>query len=169
MEPMTVAMVVGSLLQAGSALNASNQQVQALKDQANYRAMVLATNRKIAQFQAAEAIEAGDKEANRIRKIRDKVLGAQKVSLAAQGLDITSGTALDLQNETEMFSELDIQTAKNNAWKEAWGIKVKAEQMGIEGRIADMATQSQIKSTYATGGLQALGFGLQAANYAKKG
>jgi hypothetical protein len=167
-DPWTAAMIVTTIVQAGLSIAGANQQAESLKEQAQFRAMALASNRKLAEFQAQEAIDAGNTEANKIKTYQQKVIGSQQASLAAQGLDTTSGTALNLQQETNYFAERDIQTTKNNAWKEAWGIKINAEQMGLQGKFADMATQSQINSTYLTGGLQALNYGLQAANVYRK-
>ncbi len=167
MDPWTIAMIGTTIVQAGLSLAGANQQAEALREQAEFRAMALASNRKLAEFQAQEAIDAGDREVNKIKSYQRKIIGSQQVSLAAQGLDITSGSALALQDETNYFAERDIQTTKINAWKEAWGIKIKAEQMGLEGKLADMTTKNQINSTYLTGGLQTLNYGLQGAKLAK--
>ena len=51
---------------------------------------------------------------------------AQRVNLAAKGLDLTYGTAADLQDQTDFFGQSDVATTRTNARKEAWARKSQA-------------------------------------------
>lgn len=67
------------------------------------------------------ALEEGARQAGQARTQGSQVLGAQRVALAINNLDATSGTAADLQASSAIFSELDATTAQNNARAAALG------------------------------------------------
>jgi hypothetical protein len=54
--------------------------------------------------------------------------GRQRSALAASGTDVQSGSALDLLGDTRLMSDLDAQTIRNNAAREAFGYKAVAGQ-----------------------------------------
>lgn len=166
-EPFTIAALVISGLQAGSAIVSSQRQAQALNEQARYRGMILDANRRLAQSQTKDLFRAGEYEVSQIQMLRDRTLGSQRASLASQGVDMTSGSAASLLLETQMMSERDIQTARNNAWQRAWGVQVEAEMQGLQGQMMQAASRAQADATLLTGGLQALGYGMQGLAIAK--
>lgn len=165
-----------------SGVSAYNQS-EALKMQGEYQKQIYEQNTRFAEAQSTDAIRRGDKDAverlrrgNRdvstIKKNRAQTIGAQRASLAAQGLDIESGSAADIQAETaalgaeDMISadeaaKLDALTIKNNAWREAWGFKVQAFDYSTRGQLALSTSQNQARNTLVTGGLQTLNYGLQ--------
>ena len=81
---------------------------------------VAARNAKIADMQAEDALRRGENEAAALRRQVAATKSAQRVSLAAKGLDLTYGTAADLQDQTDFFGEYDVATVRANARKEAW-------------------------------------------------
>lgn len=161
MEPVTLAMIAATALQYVSSQQAAKTQQDALEQQAKFRAMAIEVNRKVSDYQAREALSAGQKASYKLKTYQDKMLAAQQLSLIAQGVSPTMGTALALQKETVMLSNLDIQTAQNNAWREAWGYRMQAEQLGLEGRLSQMATATQIAGIQSQATLQGISYGLQ--------
>lgn len=127
-------------------------------------------NAKAAEFQADDAIRRGDRAAQAARREGRQVKGMQRATAAAQGIDPNSGTAADLQDQTDLFSELDATTLRGNAFREALGYKLQAKDLSGRGQLAQMAANTQGKMTLATGGLQALGYLTQAGrDFAKMG
>lgn len=100
------------------------QQAKASKSMANYNAQVADGNAKMAEHSAQDAIRRGDEEAAAIRRNADMLKGSQRASMAARGLDLTQGTAQELQDQTDFFSQTDQATARNNAQREAWATRV---------------------------------------------
>jgi len=109
------------------------------------------------QTQAQKAIErvrrriiasrAQEAEA-RIRQRGNKAVGAQRAAMAAQGIRLDTGSALDVQQETKAISELDALTIKNNALREAFGYGVSTDY------AASMSSAKSVDSLLS-GGLQA--------------
>lgn len=93
-------------------------------------------NAIFAERQAQDAEQRGELDAGRMRRKTEQVIGAQRTSLAAQGVDVNRGSALDVQADAAYLGELDAQTIKNNAAKEAWGYRVQASDYRARGKTA---------------------------------
>lgn len=93
-------------------------------------------NAQIADLQAQDAIERGAVQEKMQRRQTEQVIGSQRTSLAAQGVDVNKGSAMDVQADAAYLGELDALTIKNNAAKEAWGYKVQAQDARFKGKIA---------------------------------
>jgi hypothetical protein len=118
----------------------------------DYRRQQLELSRELAEIQAKDAIIRGERSAE-AAKIRTKLLiGKQRVSLAAQGIDIESGSALNIQQETAEFGAVDELTIRNNAWREAFGYRVQALQLGGQSAYTGLASNFAQRTTVATGG-----------------
>lgn len=111
-----VAVGVSTALTAYSA----NQQSRAQKDMANY-------NAKVAEIQAQDAITRGNEEASKVRRQYAQMAGRQRAELAAKGLDLTEGTTADVIDQTDFFSQIDQNTARDNAAREAWNLRARRQ------------------------------------------
>lgn len=159
-----------SLLFGGiSGIGSAYSQATAYQIQADYIQQASELNAQIAGVQAEDAIRRGNKSASQFKKQVKGMKGSQKAALAAQGIDIGSGSAAEILDNTDTQGALDVQTIKNNAWREAWGYKTQAIANTAEGRISQIAASQNIQSTILTGGLNAVNSGLSAYYYSKKG
>jgi hypothetical protein len=107
-------MAVASL--AGTAISTMGaySQAQASKQ-------IASNNAKTAEYAAQEASRLGEKAAIEVQRKGAAVKSAQRVGLAAKGLDLGYGTAADLQDQTDFFTQSDVATTRTNAAKDAWG------------------------------------------------
>lgn len=126
-EPITMtALVVGSAgLQAYSQYTQGQAQAAAADASA-------ATSRAKAVY--AEGIGAG--EAGAIRQRGAAVIAEQRVAMAGNGVDISTGSAPNLFGSTAAAAELDAQKAKANAALEAWGHRQDAAVSEWQARTA---------------------------------
>lgn len=153
--------VTTAVMMAGASLYTSYSQSEALKMQGEFQRQQADFNARIAETQAEDAIRRGDIEASRYRTQVQRTAGAQRVGLAAQGIDIASGTAADIQEETQIIGQQDIMTIRNNAWREAWGYRMEAQNQRASGAMASRARQFEARNTLLTGGIQAANYGYQ--------
>jgi hypothetical protein len=151
------AAAVGATAAVGSAYTSA----EAAKAQGAYQKRQAELNAGMGEFQAEEAIRRGDEDAKAMGKKTKQVIGSQRAALAAQGIEVDSGTAAEIQADTAAIGAVDAQTIKNNAWREAWGFRAQATVTRGQGNMALMAANNQAKSTLITGGLQALSAGTQ--------
>lgn len=157
MAAATALLVGATALSAGSSLlNASNQS-SALKAQGAYQQQIAEMNARASDDLAKDAVERGKTESSLVRNRARQMLGSQRAGYAGQGVEVNSGTALQIQDETYTMGETDALTVKNNAWREAWGYKTQAKNIRSQGRLANMTAQLQARNTMLTGGLTAIG------------
>lgn len=172
------------LMMAGVSLSSAYIQSQEEKMQGQYQQSVSNMNAAVLDAQAndaivrgetaaAEALRSGNVSASNIKKDAKRVSGSQRAALAAQGIDVSSGSASDVLSETEIqseqdfnrakyFSKLDAITIKNNAWREAWGFKVESTNTRFSGNMARSAGDFKASNTLLTGGLKAFAYGVDA-------
>jgi len=154
--------MAGSMaLQGTNSILSSQQQARAMKAQGAFRKQQADANARMAMIQSDAALESGDRAAGVARRKGSAIEGAQKLAAAAQGIDINAGSALDLQLETQQMSEIDVNTIKNNAWREAWGYRAQADNLTGQGNMAASSANFNARSTVLTGGIQAGGYALQ--------
>lgn len=108
-------------------------------------------NAAVKEAAAADAIERGNEDMMAIRRRTRGVVGAQRAAFAAQGVDVSTGSALDLQNEAKATGQMDEATARKNAFREAWGLTAGASNERIAGAYGRRASTSQALGELGTG------------------
>lgn len=93
-------------------------------------------NAAFAEWQADDALVRGEINERRQRETTDKVIGAQRTSLAAQHVDVNRGSSLDVQADAAYLGELDALTIRSNAAKEAFGYRTQASDLIERGKNA---------------------------------
>lgn len=142
--------VVPAAVQAGIAIAgmvmsaySASQQASAAKDSANYNAAIQNNNAKIAEYQAKDAVQRGDQATeDHMRKVA-QLKGSQKASMAARGLDLSEGTPLNILTDTDVFGEIDANTIKTNAAREAWGYRAQGSNSTAQAGLYKMQADNQ--------------------------
>jgi hypothetical protein len=122
-EPVSIMMAVGAVVGAIGQRNAAKGQQQAL----DHQAKVDANNATVAEWQAQDAEKRGQDDAARARRENSQRRGAQRVALAANGLDLNEGSALSLLDDTEYFGQVDQKTIADNTSREAWALRTRSQ------------------------------------------
>lgn len=109
---------------------------------ADYNAQVAQNNAQIAQQNAAYSMAAGQAKTETQGLQEAETLGAIKTSQAASGIDVNTGSALDVQKGQREKGLLDQQTVLNNAELQAYGYQTQAA--GFQSQAAlDQAEAAQ--------------------------
>lgn len=148
-EVATIA-TVASAVSGTAAVVGAYQQGQAAKAMGR-------NNQIMAEYAAQDALRRGDAEAAAVQRRASQVQGAQRAALAAKGLDINAGTAGELQDQTDFFSQVDQSTARTNAARDAWSARVQGANARAQG---DAAARQGTTGAFAT----LLGTGAQVAD-----
>lgn len=119
-----------------SLLGASSKSAEA-----NYQAQVAANNATIARQNAAYASAAGSEQATEESLKGAAVGGRIKASQAANGIDVNSGSAVDVQVSQREASKLDTLNVENNALLQAYGYKVQASNFDAEAKLDKSESQ----------------------------
>lgn len=119
--------------------SADQQQASAARAQGAYAGAAADMNAKVATLQAQDAIARGDLAAHEEGARTRGEMGAARAAAAAQGLDVGSGSALDVQANTATIGALDEATIRNNAARAAWGYTTEAADYRQQGKLARAA------------------------------
>jgi len=99
-------------------------------------------NARIAEVQAQDAVTRGREAESQLRTQTRGLIGSQRAGFAGQGLDISVGSPVDVQGDTAYLGELDAQTIRANAAREAWGYRVEAADRRMAADIARKGGQA---------------------------
>jgi hypothetical protein len=92
----------------------------------NAQAEVSDLNARLLDLSAEDALLAGQHEEQRARLATARIKSAQKVAIAANGIDMAEGTPIELLTGTDLMGEIDAQTIKANAARSAFGYRTQA-------------------------------------------
>jgi hypothetical protein len=147
----------GTISKFSGERNAATAAVQ----QGNYESSIYGQNADIAEMQAQDAIARGREAELRQGMQTKQLVGSQRASLAASGIDPNIGSGAEIQADTNLLGTLDALTIRNNAAREAWGYNVNATQLRGQAALAKRAGQNtaaglrnQSWTTLLTGGAQ---------------
>lgn len=101
-----------------------------------YSQRVAEVNAEMARRAAADATIRGNNEEAALRERNYRLMGAQQAAYASSGVDLGSGTPLDVVSSSAGLGELDALTVRNNAAREAYGYTTQATQYEAEGALA---------------------------------
>lgn len=132
--------LLGTGVSMMGARNASDAQAQA----ANYQAAVARNNQIIAQQYADRTTMTGMTKAEMQDYRTRAMLGTAKATQAASGVDVNSGSPLDVRRSIAEVGELDKETIMFNAANEAYGYKVKAAGFGADADLGKMKADAAI-------------------------
>lgn len=160
-----VAAIIGAVGSAAGGIGAGMAEDTASR----YEQQQYDQNSQMAEMQAQDALERGDKEAANVRRRAALMQGSQRASMAAQGLSLADGTAADILTETAEMGVEDAMTVKNNAYREAWGLRREALNLRVKGKMRRHAGRFSSNMTYLTGGLSSAKYGAEAYGESQKG
>lgn len=147
---------IGSIV-GGVASYQSGKNTQAMY---NYQAQINENNAKIANNNAAQERQSGLEEARLQRMKTLQNIGSQQAAMAGNGIDITSGTALDTIEDTAQFGELDALMIEYNSEKTALNFEQQANNFANQAnldRLAGRNAATEGKMNAISSGLQAVG------------
>jgi len=136
------------------------EQGRAANQAAQYQAQIARMNAEMADRRAQDAIERGREEEQKQMRATSQLMGKQQVGMAANGVDLSFGSPLDLIVDTALMGELDALTIKKNAYREAQDYKQQAANFRAEGEMQRLAGKNaKRQGILQAGGTLLGGFG----------
>lgn len=102
----------------------------------NYADKIGGFNQSALNKQADSVLDAGKVAEQSHRTSVTNLKGQQKTGFAASGVDIGSGSPVDILSDTAAFGELDASTIRHNAELDAYGLRVKGESERLQGKLS---------------------------------
>lgn len=142
---------ISALISFGASASHANDQ----RREAEYEASMLYTNAALARKQAEEAVTRGMADTMVVRQKALSLIGSQRASMAAQGIRLDVGSAVDVVSDTVKLAEVDAATVRNNAAREAWGFNTQATNYENQANLTRLSGRNRSRTTMITGGLEA--------------
>lgn len=137
--------VIGTAVKAAVVTTVAVQKSNAKKAEYEYKAKVAKNNAKIAETNAAQERQSGLEEA-RLQRIKTlQSVGTQQTAMAANGIDVTSGTALDTIEDTATMGELDALMIEYNAERQAQNYEQTAANYKNQANLDYLAAKNAKK------------------------
>jgi hypothetical protein len=127
-------------------------QGRAQKKQAAYQAQVERNNAQIATWQAADAVQRGRIEEQNQRLKVARIAGSQRAGFASSGVELGSGSPLDVLMDTAQLGELDALTIRSNAEREAYGYTTQSSNLTAQSGLTRMAGRNAQTAGYISAG-----------------
>src|SRR5579859_2255368 len=114
--------IISLVATAGSAIMGAVGAEQ----QAKAQAAAASYNAQVARNAATYETEQGQVQAEAQQRQRAALTGRQRAMFGAMGVDVNTGSPLDIQSDTYTFGKLNEATALSNANRAAWGYSTQA-------------------------------------------
>lgn len=137
---------------ASTGMNTVGAYYDALGQKRNLRfqARMNEINADIADGNARVALSRGERQEQASRLETSEIKAKQEVGYAASGVDLSSQSVTAAQTTTDVFGEVDANTIKANALREAWGHRIDATGLRSQAEI-NRASASGINPLLSAG------------------
>lgn len=149
-------MCIATLAVAGTVLGATGAVVGGVAqgEAAAYQGQVARNNAQIAQQNATYSASAGaaqTEQASAKAAARDSQVRA---GLAANNVDVSTGSAMDIQTSQRQVGQLDAETVANNAALQAYGYETQSTSFEAQSKLDNMeATYAPIEGVLKAGSI----------------
>lgn len=151
-EPTTIMAGVAIV----SAAFTANQQVQ----QGKYQKGVADYNAAVAENESQEVQNKSVEEENLQRRRTAELLSKQRAQLGAANVDLSSGSALQLQEDTQALGEADALRIRSNYDAQVASLQTGADLTRNQGEFAEQSGKTSATGTLLQGASSALGTGV---------
>lgn len=141
--------LVGSMVSGVGTIVAGNAAAKA----ANYNAAVQRENAQLADRQAKNVLDAGTREEQKQKAQTSQLMSKQQAAQAANGVDVSFGSPLDLMVDTAKQGAVDALTIRTNAYRNYDDTRNQAVGYRNQGALYDM----QAKNSRTAGMLNGFG------------
>ena len=151
---------LASLTQAGAVMSAGSAVASGIGSY--YSAL---GQKRALQFQAQtdernalHAATAGEDQASQVLQRGGQMMSTQRAGFAANGVDITDGSAAQVIGSTDVMRQIDANSTVNNAMQQAFGYRTDATMKrgaadaispGLSGITTLLSGASKVASTWA--------------------
>lgn len=132
--------VVAAAGTAYSQVQASNAASQASK----FNEQVAANNAQIALQNANWASQAGEQQAAAAQQKTRATVGAIKTAQAASGVDVNTGSAVDVRSSAASLGELDAINIRSNAARQAYGYQTSSASETAKSQLDQYTAQNDV-------------------------
>jgi hypothetical protein len=150
-------------------IGATLYSASAAQKAGKFNRQVAEVNAQNAEAKAVDATRRGQALADERRMKTRLMIGQQRAAIAANGVDLSFGTPVEILGDTAMFGAIDEDRIMANAAREAWGYRTEAANMRAGGQMAQYQGDAQATGSYLGAAAQGFSFGADYASGAYGG
>jgi hypothetical protein len=146
-------MAVVTVVSAAYSANQQRKQGEFQKDVADY-------NARVAENEAEETRRAGVEAENAHRRKVAQLISKQRAQLGASNIDLSTGSAFQLQEDAKILGEADALRIRQNFGNTASALDTSSVLTESRGEFAESAGRAAATGTLLQGASSALGTGV---------
>jgi len=108
-------------------------------------------NAQFAELDAYDAKLEGETQKAKYQSIVDKTLSEQQAALTSAGVDVTFGSAAEIQKETRFISELNMMEIDKRAEEQALGYRQEARGIRLQSFLGGIQASNRASSIMRQG------------------
>lgn len=140
--------IVTSAVQAGFSWGAYAQDQSATYNEMQFNKKVNEHNARLSDNAADDAAARGDAAVGMVQSKGAQNEGASKTALASSGVDMASGTALDILAGTRAMTDFDAQMTRSNASREEWMLRNQSQEIRKQGELDERRAWNKTSQTF---------------------
>jgi hypothetical protein len=144
-DPVSIGLTVAA---AAVTMGGQYVQGQAAVSQATYEGQIAKQNEALATEQAKDSIDRTRVEAQRRQREGGQLAGQQQAAMAANGIDLNFGSALDVQRDTQMITNEDVGQIYRGGFEEQRGFLINAANYRMQQQAAKSKAKGAKIATY---------------------
>lgn len=134
-------MMMSGIGAIGSAVGAY-QQAKSAKSAMRYQAAMAEINARLSEMSAQQSLQQGQQQVAAYTMKAGQMKGRTRAALAANGVDLGSGSAAELQASNDIIKDIDRNTIEANAIRSAWGYRIQGANASNEALMARSSANS---------------------------
>ena len=131
----------------GSAVGAY-QQAKSARSQLRYQAAIAEINARLAESSAQQALQQGQQQVAATTMKYGALKSGQRAAMAANGVDLGTGNAAEVQASTDILKDIDKSAIEANAIRSAFGYRMQGTGYQNQARM-DRASASGLSPVSA--------------------
>lgn len=139
---MGYASVATSIIGAIGSAQLARTQAKANKSALQFQSEMSQINARMAERSAQSVLLQGQQQIGNLTLRSGKIKSGQRVSMAANGIDLGEGNAAEVQATTDLITEIDKNTIEANAVRSAWGYRTQGVNAANVGLMASASADS---------------------------
>lgn len=150
-DPGTMAMIAMATQAVGTvtSMQGASEAATANATSSMYGAAVAKNNQQIAEQNAQYAIQKGEQNAEIRQMQAGQARGTARAVMGASGVKIDGGIDLSpvrAQGDIALTAELDTETIRNNALREAYGYRVQGTNFAAQAGLDTMKAEGAVRA-----------------------
>jgi hypothetical protein len=136
------ASIASTIIGAIGSASLARTQAKANKSALQFQSEMSQINARMAERSAQSVLYQGQQQIANLTLRSGKIKSSQRVAMAANGIDLGEGNAVEVQATTDLMTEIDKNTIEANAIRGAWGYRTQGVNASNQALMSNTTADS---------------------------